>query len=150
MPRSTIPREIRAAAIADLHAGDQPVVVAERYGLDAGKVRMWKTRYVAPVANVVASGNVAVTTHREAMQLQQLELGELVMLNLRAKLIATQRIADYASSPAWIDKQNASDMAELFAVIDRSAISILDRLADRRPRNDTGGDGPIVEADSTP
>ena len=63
--------------------------------------------------------------------MQQLELGELVMMNLRAKLIATQRIADYASSPAWLDKQNASDVAELFAVIDRAAVSVLDRLAHR-------------------
>ncbi len=149
MPRSTIPPEVRAAAIADLHAGDQPVVVAERYGLDAGKVRMWKTRYVAQnVAGSVAQ-HVSVI-HRPALELQHLELGELVMMNLRAKLIATQRIADYASSPAWLNKQTASDVAELFEVIDRSAISILDRLADRRPRSDTGGDGSIVEADSTP
>jgi hypothetical protein len=123
--------DIRAAAMADLHSGEQPAIVAERYGLDAGKVRMWKTRYVAGnVASSVAK-NVAVI-HHPALELQQLALGELVMQSLRAKIIATQRIADYASSPEWLDKQTATDVAALFEVIDRSAVSILDRLAQRR------------------
>jgi len=144
MARDTVDPANKAAAMADLHNGDSPADVAQRYRLDAGKVRMWKTRYVAPVANV-ATTHVAVTTHREAMQLQQLELGELVMLNLRAKLIATQRIAEYVTTPDWVDKQNAADMAELFEVLDRSAVSILDRLAcarDRQPIGDGSGDAP--------
>ena len=142
MARSNVTPEVRAAALADLHNGDQPAVVAERYGLDAGKVRMWKTRYVAQsVADSVAQ-SVAVV-HHPALALQQLELGELVMMNLRAKLIATQRIADYASSPAWLDKQNAADVAELFEVLDRSAIGILDRLAHRHA--DSGSD--VIDAE---
>lgn len=146
MARNKVDPAIKAAALADLHNGDQPIDVAERYGLDAGKVRMWKTRYVAPVANLVAnidpSSVVAVTTHREAMHYQQLELGELVMLNLRAKLIAAQRIADYASTSSWLDKQNASDVAELFEVLDRTAVNILDRLAAaRHERADDLGSG---------
>ncbi len=130
MPRSTVSPEVRAAALADLHAGEQPAVVAERYGLDRGMVKMWKQRYVTDVVTIADGAPVSVI-HRPQLEMQQLELGELVMMNLRAKLIATQRIADYASSPAWIDKQNASDVAELFEVIDRSAISVLDRLARR-------------------
>jgi group I intron endonuclease len=35
--RSVIPPKKRAAAIADLLAGDQPAIVAERYGIDAAK-----------------------------------------------------------------------------------------------------------------
>lgn len=53
------------------------------------------------------------------------------MENLRAKLLATQKIAEYATNPIWFDKQNAADMATLFEAIDRSAIGILDRLAQR-------------------
>ena len=135
MPRSKVTPEVRAAALADLHNGDQPAVVAERYGLDRGVVKMWKQRYVTVDVSTADESRVSVI-HRPQLELQQLELGELVMLNLRAKLIATQRIADYASSPAWIDKQNASDMAELFEVLDRSAISVLDRLAAAHQRDD--------------
>ena len=137
MPRSKVTPEVRAAALADLHNGDQPAIVAERYGIDRGVVKMWKQRYVSNVVSVTEGAPVSVI-HRPQLELQQLELGELVMMNLRAKLIATQRIADYASSPAWIDKQNAADMAELFEVLDRSAISVLDRLAAAHQRDDAG------------
>ena len=135
MPRSTVSPAVRAAALADLHNGDQPAVVAERYGLDANTIRQWKLRYVtsSDVTLPVTERTPADVTviHRPNVEAQQYELGELVMMNLRAKLIATQRIAEYASSPSWIDKQNAADVAELFEVIDRSAISVLDRLAHR-------------------
>lgn len=138
MPRSTVSPEKKAAAMADLHAGEQPAVVAERYGLDRNVVKMWKQRFVADVTDPVTVSVI----HRPTLERQQIELGELVMLNLRAKLIATQRIADYASSPAWLDKQNASDVAELFEVLDRSAINILDRLAAaRHERADDLGSG---------
>ena len=148
MPRSTVSPEVRAAAIADLQAGEQPAVVALRYGVSRGMVKMLKQRFVTNVVTIT-DGNTASVIHRPALEMQQLELGELVMMNLRAKLIATQRIADYASSPAWLDKQNASDVAELFAVIDRAAISVLDRLAERQSRSDSGSDGADVAADST-
>ncbi len=142
MPRSTIAPEVRAAALADLHNGEQPAVVAERYGIDRSVVKMWKQRYVTAVVTDPATVSVI---HRPRLEAQQLELGELVMMSLRAKLIATQRIANYASSPAWLDKQNASDVAELFEVIDRSAVSILDRLAQRS--HSSGDDDPPVIPD---
>jgi len=71
---------------------------------------------------------VLVRPHVEA---QQLALGELVMASLRAKIIATWRIAEHATTPAWLNEQSAADVAELFAVLDRAATSILDRLANR-------------------
>lgn len=141
MPRSTVTPEVRAAALADLHAGEQPAVVAERYGISRDMVKMWKQRYVTDVVTIADNANVSVI-HRPQLEAQQIELGELVMLNLRSKLIATQRIADYASSPAWLDKQNASDVAELFEVLDRTAVNILDRLAAaRHERADDLGSG---------
>lgn len=149
MARDTVDPAIKAAALADLHNGDQPAIVAERYGLDPGKVRMWKTRYVAPSVADSATSRVAVI-HRPALEMQQLELGELVMMNLRAKLIATQRIAEYVTTPDWIDKQGAADVAELFEVLDRSAISILDRLAQRGHADSHAerADSPAPDADS--
>ncbi len=77
--------------------------------------------------------------HRPVVEAQQLAIGDLIMENLRAKLIATQRIAEYATTPEWIEKQNAADLATLFTALDQSAVGILDRLAQRHPGDDNAG-----------
>src|SRR5262245_46637801 len=46
VPRSKVSPEIRAAALSDLAGGEQPAIVAERYGLDRELVKKWKVRYV--------------------------------------------------------------------------------------------------------
>lgn len=126
MGRPTISAQIKAKALADLHAGDQPAVVAARYGIDTAKVRVWKQRYVTQTVTG------AVLIERPNQLAQQLALGDLVMENLRAKLIATQRIAEHAATTEWLGKQTAADVAELFECLDRSAVRILDRLAGGR------------------
>ncbi len=131
MPPSKIPAKVRAQAIADLMDGAQPAVVAEKYGIDAAKVRVWKQRYVTPDVTEFIPPNATVM-HRPAIEAQQLAIGDLIMENLRAKLLATQRIAEYATIPTWFDKQTAADVATLFEALDRSAIGILDRLAQRQ------------------
>ena len=123
MGRPTISAQIKAQALADLHAGDQPAVVAARYGIDTAKVRVWKQRYVTQSVTEV------LPVERPNQLAQQLALGDLVMENLRAKLIATQRIAEHAATTEWLDRQSAADVAELFECLDRSAVRILDRLA---------------------
>jgi hypothetical protein len=40
--------EIKAAAIADLLTGEQPAIVAKRYGLPGSLVRKWKFRLGTP------------------------------------------------------------------------------------------------------
>lgn len=145
--------EIKAAAVADLLTGEQPAVVAKRYNLPGGLVRKWKFRLGTPdgtlhgtadgtdslfvdassassASSASTQTNTArVVTIRPALEAQQLELGALVLQSLRAKLLATQRIAEYVTTPSWLDKQTAVDMAALFDVLDRSAIAVLDRLA---------------------
>lgn len=142
MPASRVSPEIRAAALADLAAGEQPAVVAQRYGLDPSIVRVWKQRHVTDGVTPVTSG--VTTIQRPALEAQQLALGDLVLENLRAKLIATQRIAEHATVPAWLDKQTAADVAALFTALDRSAIGILDRLASHTAPSDATT---IVDAD---
>jgi transposase-like protein len=131
MPRSTVPPEVRAAAIADLQTGDTPADVAKRYGIDRGTVKMWKQRYVAAHEN----RTVTVSPNPSPIEVAQLNIAELVMHNLRAKLIATQRIAEYVTNPEWLQKQTAAELGELFEHIDRSAVGILDRMA-KRGRDD--------------
>lgn len=144
MAKSRVAPEIRAAALADLQAGEMPAVVADRYGLDREVVKKWKTRYVPAhvpdVGAVPVPPSRPVLLQRPALERAQLGIAELVMKNLEAKLLATQRIAEYAAnSPAWLDKQTAADVGELFERIDRSAIAILDRMA-TAGRGTTPGD----------
>jgi hypothetical protein len=131
MARDTTDPTIKAAALADLLSGEQPAVVAQRYGLDRGLVKMWKQRYVTAGVTSDQAAHVTVM-HRPAIAAQQLAIGDLIMENLRAKLLATQKIAEYATTPSWFDKQTAADVATLFEALDRSAIGILDRLAQRQ------------------
>ena len=129
MVRPAINARKKAQALADLHAGDQPAVVAARYGFSGATVRKWKERLVTP--DVTAGVTVI---QRPAIEAQQLAIGDLVLENLRAKLIATQRIAEHATTTDWLDKQTAADVAELFECLDRSAVRILDRLAGNSSR----------------
>ena len=121
-------KEIKAAALADLASGDQPAVVAQRYGLNRDLVNKWKQRMSAQVSAPL-SAQTSAPIRRPSVELEQLSLTELVMSNLRAKLIATQRITEHATTPEWLNKQNAADVAGLFECLDRSAVGILDRLA---------------------
>lgn len=138
--------KLKAQAIADLMDGVQPAIVASRYGLNAATVRSWKARLDIPVATGVATG-VATVVHRPAVEAQQLAMGDLIMGNLRAKLIATQRIAEYATTPEWLEKQSASDMATLFTALDQSAVGILDRLAQRGHAGEHAADPDGAPAD---
>lgn len=121
-------KEIKAAALADLATGEQPAVVAQRYGLNRDLVNKWKQRMSAR-ASTPMSAQTSAPIRRPSVEFEQQSLTELVMSNLRAKLIATQRIAEYATTPEWLNKQNAADVAGLFECLDRSAVGILDRLA---------------------
>jgi transposase len=147
MARESSRAKTKAAAIADLMDGVQPAVVAARYGLNAATVRSWKARLDIPVATGVATG-VATVIRQPAVEAQQLAIGDMIMENLRAKLIATQRIAEYATTQDWIDKQNAADMATLFTALDQSAVAILDRLAQRGHADERTADldGPAPDA----
>jgi len=139
MARDTTDPEIKAQALADLLNGEQPAIVAARYGLPSGTVRQWKNRLVTP--DVTQSVTRTVTV-RPAIERAQLDIAELVMDNLRAKLIATQRIAEHAAKTTWLEKQSAADVAGLFETIDQSAVAILDRMARHGRADDPEVDQP--------
>ena len=131
MTRRSVSAEIKAAALADLAVGEQPAIVAQRYRLNPATVRSWKLRLdegATPIATEHATP-VATILRRPAVEAQQLTIAELVASNLRAKLVATQRIAEHVTREEWLTKQSAVDVATLFESLDRSAIGILDRLA---------------------
>lgn len=128
-----IPTKTRAAAIADLQAGEQPAVVAERYGLEMSTVRVWKARFVT----VSETQHVAPAPVRPTIERQQAEIGALVLDLLAAKLKASQAIAEAASDQAWLKQQAASELAALGEWLDTTAFAIGDRLAGGRAAEPT-------------
>lgn len=141
--------ERKAAAIADLMNGDQPAIVAERYGFPADTVRKWKQRFVTATVTEIVTDAVTPMPRKPALEAQQMAIGDLILANVRAKLSATEKIAAYVTTESWLDKQNAADVATLLEVLDRSAIGILDRLAQRGRANDSAErtDGAAPDAD---
>lgn len=142
--RSKISLEVKAAAMSDLALGIQPAVVAERYGLNRQTVKSWRAT-IQPV--IQPDMEPVVHQIRPQIESRQQTLSELVEANLRAKLVATQRIAEHATRDEWLNNQSAADVAELFKIIDLSAIGILDRLASAQ-RSALPGPG-IVGSDDT-
>lgn len=131
--------KIRAAALADLQEGQQPAVVAERYGLDPAVVRVWKQRYVAKEPTDVTENVTPRTLHaRPSVATKQAQIGELVLDLLAAKLKASAAIAEAASNPAWIEKQSGSELAALGEWLDATAFAIGDRLAGRADHANSG------------
>jgi hypothetical protein len=119
--------ELRAAALADLHAGDQPAIVAERHGIDAATVRSWKARFVA--TDIATDATPIATRQHPAIERQKVEIGSAVLDLLRAKLDASRAIAEAVKDPAWLKRQRANDLATLGEWLDGTALAIGDRLA---------------------
>ncbi len=119
----TIDPQIRAAAIADLLAGEQPAVVAATHGLDPATVRQWKARFVT-------ADPADVPTHRKpVLEAQKASMGELIIGCLRSKLQASQAVAAVATDPEWVKRQSAAELAVFGQWLDASAFAIGDRLA---------------------
>jgi hypothetical protein len=115
--------KIRAAAIADLLAGEQPAVVAANHGLDPATVRQWKARFVtADPADVPAHQKPSIAAQKASM-------GEVILDLLRAKLQASQSLAVVATDPEWVKRQSAAELAVFGQWLDSSAFAIGDRLA---------------------
>lgn len=133
MPPSQISPDTKAAALADLLAGEQPAVVAERYGVNRNTVRSWAQRLASAHASdtpVYASGDASgVTLRRPRFEVQQQQLGDLILDLLAEKLQASHAIAQAARDPAWLRQQPAAELAALGQWLDASAFAIGDRLA---------------------
>jgi hypothetical protein len=137
MPASKISPRKRAAALADLQAGEQPAVVAARHKIDPDVVRQWKARYVtADVTHVTPAKPVV----KPSIEVQKRTIGELVLDLLAAKLEASAAIARAASDPAWLERQSPAELAALGQWLDSTAFAIGDRLAGSTPDTDGSTD----------
>ena len=147
MGKPRVSPEVRAAALAALHAGEQPAEVAERYGIDGATVRVWKNRYVTgdsadhvtDAAPAVTDAVTAVTPQqpksRSAIEQQQLRIGALILDLLEAKLKASQAIAETALNAEWRSRYSPAELAELGQWLDSTAFAIGDRLAGAASRH---------------
>jgi hypothetical protein len=127
--------EIKAAALADLQAGEQPAIVAARYRLDAATVRKWKERHVTQDVTPVTPAVTPI--RRPSVEAQERAIGAIILDLLRAKLEASRAIADYArNNPAWLAQQPAAELAAFGQWLDTTALAIGDRLAGGARRDD--------------
>jgi transposase-like protein len=129
--------EIKAAAEADLLAGEQPAVVAAKYGLKPEQVRDWKrnlkNRQGHPT-DIPTAPTPYPTARRPTLEAQQQHIGAIVLDLLRAKLEASAAIAYHAThNRAWLEKQSAAELATLGQWLDSTALAIGDRLAGAAP-----------------
>jgi len=145
--RSTVSDEIKAAALADLASGEQPAVVAQRYGLNRQTVKAWKVRAVEDVQPSLqpSERSIVQPIRHPTIEEHQRRIAELMYRLLTAKLEASERLAQHATTD-WLNRQSAEGLAELGDFFDRTAAGILALLI-RRGDGPVACDGDTVEAD---
>lgn len=146
MPASKVSPEIKAAALADLLAGEQPATVDERYRLKPGTARDWKRnlkdRDQLPTLHPTENPTPHPTLRRPTVEAQQRQIGEIVLDLLRAKLEASRALAEIAQDAAWRARQPAAELAAFGQWLDSSALALGDRLAGAAPRDGDDPAGP--------
>lgn len=137
--------DIKAAAIADLMTGDDAPTVAARYKLNPGTVRVWKQRYVTasqhPVTPVAPVTPVESLARLSSLEARKQRIAELILDLLAAKLEASQRLTAYLSDPTVLAKYKFEELVNLNGYLDRTALTLGDRLAgsaDPEPEPDGG------------
>jgi transposase-like protein len=155
VPKTKVSPDIKAAALAALHAGEQPAVVADRYGINPNTVKSWSRRLadapdIAPVAPDIAPV-APKPIARPSVEAQQRQIGSLILDLLAAKLEASEAIAKAACDPDWLKQQPASELAALGQWLDSTAFAIGDRLAgaanSQRGAHDTRPGTPPADAE---
>lgn len=126
--RSPITEEIRAAAMADLCAGESPNAIAQRYRINAATVRSWKSRLAYELSQAEQVGmeqeaqstpqaatthatrvatseilathatSAAVNLQRSAVVQRQLRIADLIIENLEARLAASLAISNHVKN----------------------------------------------------
>lgn len=137
MPASTVSPEVRAAALADLAAGEQPAIVAARYGLNRNTVKSWAVRLGSILGTADAAAASAHALDAPAapaapigsIEARKQRIAELILDLLAAKLEGSRRLAAHLSDPAFLAGQSLADLIALSSYLDRSALTLGDRLA---------------------
>lgn len=134
MARQKVSTEVRAAALADLANGEQPVIVAQRYGIPDATVRKWKERL--GVTPTVTQKQDVTIIRRPSIEAHQERVLDLMYHNLAAKLTASQRLAEHVTDQTWLYRQSAEGVAALGQYLDATALNTLALLAGRTTTED--------------
>ncbi len=103
--------EEKAAVKAALLAGQSVSSVAKEYKIPKGTVSNWKNR------------------PKSGTQKSQENIGELIVNLLASELNVLENMVHTFSNPKWLEKQNASDAAVLYGVIQDKAIRKLEAMS---------------------
>lgn len=114
MARQQYDDAMKAAVMAALMAGQAVNEVAKQYDIPASTVRNWKS---------------AIKLEGAVDQEQRYEIGDMLLAYLRESLHALRIQAAHFGKTAWLDNQNASDLAVLHGVAADKALRIIEALA---------------------
>jgi hypothetical protein len=135
MPASRVSPEVRAAAMADLVAGEQPAVVAERHRLNRSTVKSWAARMPAILSASASASTLADASSdaraskRPSVEARKQRIAEIVLDLLATKLEGARQLAAHLSDPAFLADQKVDDLLRISDYLDRSALTLGDRLA---------------------
>lgn len=105
--------ETRAAVMAALLAGQGVAEIARAYRLRESTVRTWRGRLAGP--------EVAAVRAKKGD-----EFGELLAAYLRQLLTTLSAQAEHARDGAWLEKQDAGELAVLHGVMVDKTLRILE------------------------
>lgn len=118
MSRTVYSQRFKAEALADLLAGDHPLDVAKRYGINPGTVKRWHSEQQR-------SGALTTAQHRTPAGD---DIGDLVVSLLAARLKFLAAAATTLADPEWLKSQSANDLALLIGVTDDKTYRVLEAL----------------------
>lgn len=132
------PPEMKAAAIAAVATGEQPAVVAKRFGISQGLLHGWCEKELPPVElSEVSRSTYARERTRELIAATIYDAVIDTFSAIRAQLQA-------ASREEWLAEQKAGDVATL---LDKEFDGAIRLLAGFRPASEPD-DGDVIDGDS--
>ncbi len=123
--RTTIPDDVKAAALADLVFMSYSAVAA-KYRLNPKTVSVWKSRELP--------ATLQQSTH--AVELKKDRIAALALEYLEANLNAQIAQAYVTSDPNYINRQPAGEVAILHGVLNDKALRLLEALQPRGEQSD--------------
>ena len=125
--RRTYDPQMKAAVLASLLAGQSVSSVAEEYEIPRGTVSSWRR-------------NADPTALYDVDQPQKREVGDLLMVYLRANLQALTAQAEQFADKEWLKQQDASELAVLHGVMTDKAIRLLEAFGRNDDSDSEAGD----------
>lgn len=116
--------QVKAAALAQLLAGQTPSAVSRAFGIPVGTLKSWKSRQL--------NGESVATVATDARE----RIGALLIEYLEVTLDTLIKQQKVFANAEWLLKQSAAEAAALHGVSVDKTIRLLEGLADDTATND--------------